>query len=205
MGLKQKLGEAKDRITGKKEQKTIPTRLEELGLSFMASEETKDRIETKKQLFKLLYSPLRGTTPEAKVKSLYKKIHQVNEILHEVDIPYGRGGERSWYGEVAFSWTNILAISETFIESTMRQMKTLEHLKELKEGKKHPISLERIRHRKENLLVNIEHFFVRITRSYAEKVSSVSWFPEDVGRNWAVIINTMKGDSRGDVRKWEPE
>jgi len=49
MGIKQRVNEAKDRLAGKKSQsKPIPTRLEELGLSFMASEETKERIETKK-------------------------------------------------------------------------------------------------------------------------------------------------------------
>jgi len=182
-----------DKIRGKKKnEKPVGSRLEELGLSFMASEETKERIARKKQLFEILYSPLKGRTPEAKIKDLHDKVNEINKILHETDVPYGRGGERGWYSEVVFAWTDIFAISNIFIESTMRQIQKANFKANQSRKKNQPVSLDRLKRRKETLLINIEHFYVRITRAYAEKVAACSWFPEDVGRNWAAIINTFK-------------
>ncbi|MCK4823802.1 hypothetical protein KA005_49065 [bacterium] len=185
--------DAVDKLRGKKKnEKPVGSRLEELGLSFMASQETKERITRKKELFEILYAPLKGRTPEAKIKDLYLKVNKINMILHETDVPYGRGGARGWYSEVAFAWTDIYAISNIFIESTMRQIERANLQIKKNQEKNQPISLDRLKRKKETLLINIEHFYVRITRAYAEKVAACSWFPEDVGRNWAAIINTFK-------------
>jgi len=201
VGVTEKLKDVADTLRGKKTVDKIPMggRLEQLGLSFMASEETKNRIDRKKELLNILYSPLKGETPEEKIKDLHSKINSINQIIHETDVPYGRGGQRSWYSTVIFAWEEIYAISQIFIESTMRQILRIEKIKQVKLNKKQPVSQERLQYRKENLLINIEHFYIRITRTYANKVSACSWFPEDVGRNWAAIINQPMQPQQGGV------
>jgi len=192
MGVTERVKDTIDVVRGKKKvEEETKTKLEKIGLSFLASEETKDRIARKKELFNILYSPLEGKTPEEKIKDLYDKVNKINMILHETDIPYGRGGERSWFSQIVFAYTDIFSISQIFIESTMRQIERINEQKKQKLEKNQPVSLERLQTRKETLLINIEHFYVRITRAYAEKIASCSWFPEDVGRNWAAIIQNI--------------
>ena len=194
--------DAVDKIRGKKKgEENIENKLERIGLSFMSSQETKERIERKKELFEILYSPLKGRTPEAKIKDLHKKVNKINMILHETDVPYGRGGERGWYSEVVFAWTDIYAISNIFIESTMRQIEKANFKSKQSSKTNQPVSLDRLKRRKETLLINIEHFYIRITRAYAEKVAACSWFPEDVGRNWAAIINTFKDKPQREINR----
>jgi len=132
-GVTERLKETVDAFRGKKkEEEEVPmgNRLEKIGLSFLASEETKTRISRKQELLGILYSPLEGTSPEEKINDLYTKVNCINKILHETDIPYGRGGNRGWYSKIIFAWTDIYAISQNVIESTMRQIKKVETIKQ---------------------------------------------------------------------------
>jgi len=189
MGLKQK---AQEFIGIKKKTPEVKERLEQIGLSFIASQEMETRVADIKELYKLLHTPLTGKIPKAKMVCMETRIKKIDELLHINDIPRGRAGKNSWYAELAFAWEELGSITCVFIESQIRRIETYDKLQELEKIKNKPTRLQQIQRKKDSVFINMEHFYLRITQTYAKKVSDVSWFPEDVGFNWAAIIQNMQ-------------
>jgi len=106
------------------------------------------------------------------------RISQINNILHQAAIPYGRAGTSSGYSKLANGWSELYTRTLDVASSVKNSISNLE-----KEEHAYQPEMQ-----KEQLVLKLRYLFEAYYLKYALIVASVSWMKEDVAPSWATVI-----------------
>ena len=106
------------------------------------------------------------------------RISQINNVLHQAAIPYGRAGTSSGYSKLASGWSELYTRTLDVASSVKNSIRNLEH-----EETAYQPEIQ-----KSELVLKLRYLFEAYYLKYALVVASVSWMREDVAPSWATVI-----------------
>jgi len=138
------------------------------------------------------------------LNEITSRISQINNVLHQAAIPYGRAGTSKGYSKLASGWSELYTRTLDVASSVKNSIRNIEQEKTAYQPEM----------QKNELVLKLRYLFEAYYLKYALIIASVSWMAEDVAPSWATIIQAppmMQGyppntidrppDSTGDLVK----
>ncbi len=179
--------------------------IKRFGVEILADEKLLARLES----YEELYETIQDVNTKMDLDDIEDQTKKINTILHQVAIPWGRGGSSQLYGEAMSGWStlytrmiDIIGSSRNLIESQNRAM--MEAMTRSRE-----VAVRRFDKPSERFdrprgygdlaalsdtrgIVNkVWNFYNNIYTKYALMVAELSWFEEDVRPSWSGVIMPM--------------
>lgn len=154
--------------------------LTKLGLLNQNDEKFAARLELYKDFCKYV-SDSRGITGDALnvIEEIMTRASDINNVLHQAAIPFGRAGTQGGYMKIATGWSRLYTIMIDFASSVDNQLKKID---------KDSNIIYAPETQKEELVLKLRHFFEKYFLTYALIVASGSWMKDDVSPSWSITV-----------------
>jgi hypothetical protein len=168
--------------------------LKKLGVYALADEKIEARLEAQKTLQDVLkvFNISEGVekTPEERLKELVKAMQEVDNILMNVSIPYGRGGSSKWYAQIVKGWSKIYSAVSVIANTVGNLMEEYEEKIQQLKNKSPPVASAYER-RKRVLIRGLEHLLIITIVRNAKIIHGISWSAIDVAPSWSTTIQSI--------------
>lgn len=160
------------------------------------------------------------------LESIEDVTHKINNLLHQVAIPFGRAGDRYYYAEAMKGWSTLytrmvdLIQAEKMLDSKKWELepegmtmtaqggfaKRVRHMLGVSEESETMIVALAMRRDQMELIGKVFHFFTTVYLRYALLIAEISWYNEDVHPSWSTVIQnpTPVAQPRGQTSYQQP-
>jgi len=155
--------------------------LKNLGILVGSSDELQTRIDRRRKFYEKIAILRRETIfyngkplpPERHMAVLLKTIDQIDYLLKECAVPWGRAGSIDWYRQAMSGWEGLLADLKSYVLMAYHIMKT----------KSEPTE-------KWGLLRDVRIVLTKYLVRYAQFIEAASYMAEDVTPKYNVVVVT---------------
>jgi len=116
----------------------------------------------------------------AVLDTITSRISQINNVLHQAAIPYGRAGTSKGYSKLSSGWSELYTRTLDVATSVKNSIRNIEQEKTACQP-----GIQ-----KDELVLKLRYLFEAYYLKYALIIASVSWMAEDVAPSWATVIVT---------------
>jgi hypothetical protein len=186
------------RLLGVGIRKEMQDKLEKLGISAISDDRVMRRLELYQEFQEYVKKATnlpRDLTPEEKLDLLIEHIHNINNLVNTIAVPWGRAGSDNWYALMMSGWsiiyTHFLEIANTVKNIFFRLERESEEKirrKKQKEDEESAYSEVPPKIQKEELVRKVLFVFQTFFLRYATLIVEVSWKAEDVAPSWSVTL-----------------
>ncbi|MEM2944629.1 MAG: hypothetical protein QW087_07815, partial [Methanomassiliicoccales archaeon] len=132
------------------------------------------RLGTYEDLHELMQK-ISSSKAEKSLEAIEEQVNAVNKTLHQVAIPFGRGGSEKWYAEAMSGWSTLHT----------KMLDIIHAAKSLLERSSSRFATES---EKKELVGKVWNFFQNVYMKYALLIAEISWYREDVSPGWMGAI-----------------
>jgi hypothetical protein len=178
--------------------KEMQDKLEKLGVSVISDERVMRRLELYQEFQEYVRKATnlpRDLTPEEKLDLLIEHIHNINNLVNTIAVPWGRAGSDNWYAFMMSGWSTIYTHFLEIANTVKNIFYRLERESEEKIRRKKQKSDEESTYsevppkiQKEELVRKVLFVFQTFFLRYATLIVEVSWKAEDVAPSWSVTL-----------------
>ena len=176
----------------KEKEKTEHPRLTELaqiGILVGRSDELEKRLKQREQFYEKLNAFQENLTdekgkllpPEKQIEAMLKGLDEIDRLLKQSSIPWGRAGSVDWYRQAMSGWEGLLAIAKSDVLVCLNILRR-----------------EKSRYLDAWDLVNkLRSFLIVEVLRYAQYIEDVSFFEADITEKWSLVVQQPSTPTRG--------
>jgi phage pi2 protein 07 len=140
-------------------------------MTILADEKMLVRLDIYKDMLNIVQT-MNTTADNQTLTQIEDTTHKINNLLHQVAIPFGRAGDKYYYAEAMKGWSTL----HTRMMDLIQAAKTLN---EKWQGSKSE---------KNEMEQKVFHFFTTIYLRYALLIAEISWYDDDVRPSWSTVV-----------------